>query len=130
MKRVAPASSARVRDSSSPRVVTITIGSVSQLVLPADELDDLDATDVRHVQVEHDELKRAQGQALDGFEPARSVRKDEVRARSKARDDHVTHHFAVIDDENSVPRPSSSAGTKQAEKCPVAVVQSRACGKL
>ena len=42
---------------SSPRVVTMMMGSVAKLVLPAHELHDLEPADVRHVEVENDDVR-------------------------------------------------------------------------
>ena len=100
MKREAPASSARLRERSSPRVVTMMIGSVSQLVLAADELDHLDAADVGHVEVEDDEIERLERELLDRLEAARRVGEREPRLGAQAGDDHLAHHLAVVDDQN------------------------------
>src|SRR5262249_8253283 len=71
-----------------------------QLVLTAHELYDLEPSDVRHVEVEHDEVERLQRQSLDRLEAARGLRHGERRLRTQTRGDHVAHHLAVVDDED------------------------------
>src|SRR6185503_15405726 len=73
---------------------------LAQLILPADELDNLDAADIGHVEVEHDEVERAQRELLDGLETAGRVREAQAGLRAQARDDHVPHDLAVIDHQN------------------------------
>jgi hypothetical protein len=74
-------------------------GQAPQPVLPAHELDHLDAADVRHVEIEHEEVEFLEGKLLDGLEPARGVAKGELGLGAETRDDHVAHHLAVVDDE-------------------------------
>ena len=70
----------------------------AELVLAADELDDLEAADVGHVEVEHDEVEGLEREPLDRLEPARRVRERQPLVRPQARDDHLAHHLAVVDD--------------------------------
>src|SRR5687768_17436473 len=65
-------------------------------ILAPNELEDLDATDVGHVEIEDDERKRFQSQTLDGLEPTRCVSETEVRSWPQASDNHVAHDLAVV----------------------------------
>ena len=65
---------------SSPRVVTHEDGQRAQLVLPAHELDHLEAADVRHVEVEDHQVERLERERLDGLEPAAPPGRRSARA--------------------------------------------------
>ena len=60
---------------------------------------DLDTADVRHVEIEDDQLERLQRELLDRLESARGLGERESRLRTQTRDHHFAHHFAVVDDE-------------------------------
>jgi hypothetical protein len=81
-----------------------------QFVLRAHELHHFDPADVRHVEIQNDELERFEGQLLDCLESARGVRETQLAMRTQACDDHVPHHFAVVDDENVAHHSSSARG--------------------
>ena len=85
MKRDAPAASARARELSSPRVVTTRMGRAAQLVLTADELDHLDAADVRHVQIEDHQVEGLEREPLDGLQPAGGLGEGQAVARRAGR---------------------------------------------
>src|SRR5690606_197657 len=86
-----------------------------KLVLPAHELEHLVTADVRHVQIEDDQVVRRETEPLERFEAARGVLEVGLRQTAQTRHDHLTHHRAVVDHEylrQSVPyrcAPQSSS---------------------
>ena len=76
------------------------MGRLAELVLAADELDDLDAADVRHVQVEDDqgEVACSESRSMASRPLAACSKASASKGRRQARD-HVAHDLAVVDNQ-------------------------------
>ena len=99
MKRVAPAASARARELSSPRVVTTRIGRARSLSWPRTNSTTSKPPMSGMLRSRTTRSNALERQPLDRLEAARRLREDETLDGPQASDDHLAHHFAVVDDQ-------------------------------
>lgn len=72
------------------------------MVLRAYELDDLDATDIGHVEIEDDQIEAGDREALDRFEAGpRELERHRPQGAQAGRD-HVAHELAIVDNEEAL----------------------------